>query len=146
MKGELQKPALQELRQREKKRTRKGAEKRRKLQNITLIDARPVEVNERRIPGHWEGDLIIGKDHKSALGVIVERQTRFVLIDRLEEYSALEVRKRREKRLQTIEPELVQSLTFDQGKETAEHEALAAKIKMNVYFCHPHAPGEKGTD
>jgi len=145
MKGELQKLALQELRQKGKKRTRKGEETRGKLANITLIDERPLEANERTIPGHWEGDLIIGKDHKSALSVIVERQTRYVLIDRLESYSASAVRKSIEKRLKTIEPELVKSLTCDQGKEMAEHETMASRIKMKVYFCHPHSPWEKGT-
>jgi IS30 family transposase len=145
MKGELQKLALQELRQKGKKRTKKGEETRGRLANITLIDESPIEVNERSIPGHWEGDLIIGKDHKSALSVIVERQTRYVLIDRLENYSASEVRKSIEKRLRMIEPELVKSITCDQGKEMAEHEAMAARIKMKVYFCHPHSPWEKGT-
>jgi IS30 family transposase len=76
LKGELKKLALQELRQKDKKRSTKGTEKRGKLANITLIDERPEEVNARMVPGHWEGDLIIGKDHKSALSVIVERQTR----------------------------------------------------------------------
>lgn len=145
MKGELQKLALQELRQKGKKRRKKGEETRGKLANIALIDERPEEANERTVPGHWEGDLIIGKDHKSALSVIVERQTRFVLIDRLENYSAPEVRKSIEKRLKTLEPELVKSITVDQGKEMAEHEKLASKIKMKVFFCHPHSPWEKGT-
>jgi len=145
MKGELQKLALQELRQKGKKRTKKGKETRGKLANITLIDERPLEVNERTVPGHREGDLIIGKDHKSVLSVIVERQTRYVLIDRLENYSASEVRKSIEKRLKTLEPELVKSLTCDQGKERAEHETLTSRIKMKVYFCHPHSPWEKGT-
>ena len=145
MKGELKKLAILELRQKGKKRTKQGAEKRGKLANITLIDERPEEVDSRAVPGHWEGDLIIGKDHKSALSVIVERQTRYVLIDRLEDYSAEEVRKSIEKRLKTIEPKLVKSLTCDQGKEMAEHEKLASKIKMKVYFCHPHSPWEKGT-
>ncbi len=113
--------------------------------NITLIDERPEEVNARTVPGHWEGDLIIGKDHKSALSVIVERQTRYVLIDQLENYSAPEVRKSIEKRLKTLEPQLVKSMTCDQGKEMAEHERLARSIQMKVYFCHPHAPWEKGT-
>ena len=145
MKGELKKLAIQELRQKGKKRSVKGTEKRGKLANITLIDERPEEVHPRTVPGHWEGDLIIGKDHKSALSVIVERQTRYVLIDRLENYTAQEVRKSIEKRLKTLEPQLVKSITCDQGKEMAEHERLAKSMKMKVYFCHPHSPWEKGT-
>jgi len=145
MKGELQKLALQELRQKGKKRTKQSEETRGKLSNIRLIDDRPEEVKGRGVPGHWEGDLIIGKDHKSALSVIVERQTRYVMIDRLERYTASEVRKSIEKRLRTLKPDLVKSITCDQGKEMAEHEILAKKIRMKVYFCHPHSPWEKGT-
>lgn len=145
MKGELQKLALQELRQKGKKQKKTGEENRGKLPNMTLIDDRPIEINERTVPGHWEGDLIIGKDHKSALSVIVERQTRYVLIDRLESYTARDVRQSIEKRLRKISPNLLGSITCDQGKEMAEHEILAQNIKMKVYFCHPHSPWEKGT-
>ncbi len=145
MKGELKKPALQELSQKEKERSAKSAEKCGKLASITLSDERPEEVNARTVPGHWEGDLIIGKDHTSALSVIVERQTRYVLINRLENYTALEVRENIEKRLKTLEPQLVKNITCDQGKEMAEHERLASSIKMKVYFCHPHSPWEKDT-
>jgi len=146
MKGELQKLALQELRQKGKKRKKKGEETRGKLANIKFIDERQEEVNTRIVPGHWEGDLIIGKDHKSALSVIVERQTRYGLIDRLENYTAPEVRKSLEKRLKTLKPELVKSIPYDQGKEIAEHEMLARKIRMRVYFCHPHSPMVKSLD
>ena len=76
--------------------------------------------------------MIIGKDHKLALSVIVERQTRYVLINRLENYTALEVRESIEKRLKTLEPQLVKNITCDQGKEMAEHERLASSIKMKV--------------
>lgn len=145
MKGELKKLALQDLRQKGKKRTKRGTETRGKLANITLIDERPEEVNLRTVPGHWEGDLIIGKVHKSALSVIVERQTRYVLIDRLETYTAEEVRNSIEKRLKSLEPNLVRSITCDQGKEMAKHASLAKSVKMKVYFCHPHSPWEKGT-
>lgn len=145
MKGELQKMALKELRQKGKRRRKKGEEARGKLVNMTLIDGRPEEINDRSAPGHWEGDLIIGKDHKSALSVIVERQTRYVLIDRLENYTAREVRQSIERRFKKIRPELVKSMTYDQGKEMAEHESLARNIKMKVFFCHPHSPWEKGT-
>ena len=116
MKGELKKLALQEPRQKGKKRSTRGTEKRRKLANITLIDERPEEANARTVPFHWEGDLIIGKDHKSALSVIVERQTRYVLIDRLENYTAPEVKKRFEKRLKTLEPQLLKALPVTKAK------------------------------
>jgi len=88
---------------------------RRKLPNITLIDERPEDVNVRIIPGDWEGDLIIGKDYKSVLSLIVE--PRHVMIDRLEGYTALEVRKSTEKRLTTLKPEVVKSITCDQWEK-----------------------------
>ena len=144
MKGELQRLALEELLQKGKRRKKRNEDTRGKLSNIRLIDDRPEDVNGRIVPGHWEGDLIIGKDHKSALSVIVERQTRYVMIDRLESYTAPEVRKSIEKRLKTLKPDLVKSITCDQGKEMAEHEMLAGKIRMKVYSCHPHSPWEKG--
>lgn len=144
MKGELKKLALAELRQKGKKRS-SGKETRGKIPNMTLIDDRPEEISGRLLPGHWEGDLIIGKDHKSALSVIVERKTRFVMIDRLLTYDAKTVRNSIEKRLKSIDPEIVKSLTCDQGKEMAQHEILAEKMKLKVYFCHPHSPWEKGT-
>lgn len=146
LKGELKKLALQELRQRGKKRKVSNiAEKRGKLQNMTLIDKRPAEIDSREMPGHWEGDLIIGKDHKSALCVTVERQSRFVQIDLLKKYDAKTVRKTIEKRFKKLEPFLRKTITFDQGKENSEHETLSENLKIDVYFCHPHSPWEKGT-
>jgi IS30 family transposase len=144
MKGELKKLALKELRQKGKSR-KKSTDTRGTIPHMTLIDERPEEINTRIVPGHWEGDLIIGDNHKSALSVIVERQMRYVLIDRLESYTAEEVRKSIENRFKRLSPELVKSITCDQGKEMSEHEKLASKIKLKVYFCHPHAPWEKGT-
>jgi len=144
MKGELKKLAIVELRQKGKKRSN-GIETRGKIPNMTLIDERPDETNLREIPGHWEGDLIIGRGHQSALSVIVERKTRYVMIDRLLSFDAETVRKSIEKRLKSMDPEIVKSLTCDQGKEMSQHETLARKMKMKVYFCHPHSPWEKGT-
>lgn len=144
MKGEMKKLALQELRQHGKKRKGK-AEPRGKLSNMTLIDERPKEVDARVVPGHWESDLIIGANHQSALSVIVERKSRYVMIDLLESYDAESVRKSIERRFKKLEPVLTKSITCDQGKEMAQHELLSARIKTKVYFCHPHSPWEKGT-
>lgn len=147
MKGELKKLALSELRLKGKKRRKGGekAEKRGKIAEMTLIDERPAEVEGREIAGHWEGDLIIGKGHKSAILVTVERKSRYVQMDLLLEYGAGTVRKTVERRFKRIEPSLVKSITFDQGKENSEHKKLAERAKIKVYFCHPHSPWEKGT-
>jgi IS30 family transposase len=146
MRGELKQIALKDLRQRGKKRkVSLSSEKRGKLQGITLIDERPIEVDSREVPGHWEGDLIIGKDHKSAISVIVERQTRFVQLDLLYEYDATQVRKVIEKRFKKLTPQLRKTITFDQGKENSEHQKLSDNMNIDVYFCHPSSPWEKGT-
>ena len=146
MRGELKKLALHDLRQHGKKRKTVNSEERRgKLKDITLIDERPPEVNSRTVPGHWEGDLIIGKNHKSALCVIVERQTRYIQLDLLHTYDATTVRKTIERRFKRMEPQLRKSITFDQGKENSEHKKLSEDVKIDVYFCHPASPWEKGT-
>jgi IS30 family transposase len=146
MKGELKKLALQDLRLRGKGRKRgEEGETRGKIPEMTLIDTRPAEINARITPGHWEGDLIIGKGHQSAILVTVERKTRFVQMDLLEGMDARTVRKTIEKRFKRLEPTLRNSITFDQGKENSEHKELSKNLAMTVYFCHPHSPWEKGT-
>jgi IS30 family transposase len=112
---------------------------------MTLIDRRPVEINAREAPGHWEGDLIIGKDHQSAILVTVERKSRFLQMDLLESMDARTVRKTVEMRFKRLEPALRKSITFDQGKENSEHKRLSENTGIAVYFCHPHSPWEKGT-
>jgi transposase, IS30 family len=92
-----------------------------------------------------EKSLAIGKDHKSAICVIVERQTRYIQLDLLTKYDARTVRKTIEKRFRRIEPHLRKTLTLDQGKENSEHIRLAENLKIDVFFCHPHSPWEKGT-
>ena len=147
MKGELKRIALEDLRQKGKKRrqhTEKG-ETRGKISEMTLIDRRPAEAAGRVVTGHWEGDLIIGKGHKSALCVIVERKSRFVQIDLLERYDAATVRKTIEKRFRRLGDKLCKTITFDQGKENSEHKIFTERTGIKVYFCHPHSPWEKGT-
>ncbi len=146
MRGELKKLALKDLRLKGKKRKSANKdEKRGKLKDITLIDERPAEINSRKVPGHWEGDLLIGKDHKSAICVIVERKTRFIQLDLLKTYDANTVRKTIEKRFKKISPLLRKSLTLDQGKENSEFKKLKENLNIDVYFYHPASPWEKGT-
>jgi IS30 family transposase len=146
MKGELKKLALEDLRQRGKPRKKgNAAEKRGRIPEMTLIDTRPEEINARTVAGHWEGDLIIGKNHESALCVTVERKTRFIPLDLLTRYDARTVRKAIEKRFKKLGPELRKSLTLDQGHENSEHQTLTENLGIDVYFCHPHSPWEKAT-
>ena len=146
MKGELKKLALRDLRLKGKKRrSPNSSDGRGTLKEITLIDQRPKEIDSRNVPGHWEGDLIIGKGHKSAILVTVERKTRYIQLDLLTKYDAFTVRKKIESRFKKLEPHLRKSITLDQGRENAQHKELSENMNMAVYFCHPSSPWEKGT-
>lgn len=110
------------------------------------IEERPGEVADRIIPGHWEGDLIIGKHKRTALGTLVERTTRTTLLVPLEKKDAASVREAYVEKLRKLPKELRKSLTYDRGKEMSEHKELTAMIGMTVYFAHPASPWERGTN
>lgn len=116
-----------------------------KLKDMVLIDHRPPEVATRATPGHFEGDLIMGPGNASAVGVLVERTTRFMLLCHLPQKDATSVRAAFERKLADLPAQLRLSLTYDQGKEMAEHAQLAANLKIKVYFCHAHSPWERAT-
>jgi len=145
--GELRKELLKHLRQGHKKRRSRsrGTDRRGTIPNMTSIHERPAEVEERIVPGHWEGDLIKGARNASAVGTIVERTTRLVLLARLDGSTAPEVRQAFQHRLSRIPEPLRKSLTYDRGKEMADHEKLARNLKMSVYFADPHSPWQRGT-
>jgi IS30 family transposase len=137
MKRELKKPALNGLRLRGKTQKKgKAGEKRGKIPEMTLTGTRPAEINARSAAGHWEGDLIIGKDHKSAILVTVERKSRFVQMDLLKSWDAPTVRKAIERRFKRLEESLRKSITFVLGKENSEHKELAKNIVMTrgIFF------------
>jgi IS30 family transposase len=147
-KGELKKELISMLRQHKPKRQKRGMEleKRGTIPDMISIEQRPAEVADRSVPGHWEGDLIVGKDHKSALGTLVERSTRYLLLVHLEGKDAESVRKAFAKKLQSMPRDLKRSLTYDRGKEMAQHKQFTVSTKMQVYFCHPHSPWQRGTN
>ena len=145
--GELKKELIRYLRHRKpnrKPRLSKG-EKRGKIADMISIEERPAEVADRSVPGHWEGDLIIGKDHKSAIATIVERQTRYVLMVHLKSYDAETVRKTIARRMKTLPEGLRKSVTWDQGKEMSQHKEFSIATGMTVYFCDPASPWQRGT-
>jgi IS30 family transposase len=145
--GALKKELIEGLRQRKSQRySRKGIyNKRGGIADMVSIEERPVEVADRSIVGHWEGDLIVGKDHKSALGVIVERKTRAVILVPLVAKDAYSVREAFERELSTLPEQMKRSLTYDNGKEMTQHKLFTANTQMQVYFCHPNSPWERGT-
>lgn len=146
--GELKKRMLEMLRRERKRRhKRKNAGKiERKLEDMISIEERPAEVADRTVPGHWEGDLLIGRNRQSALGSLVERTTRFVALVPLRDRTAEEVRKAFAREMKSLPAQLKRSLTYDQGREMAEHKLFTRDTNMRVYFAHPASPWERGTN
>jgi IS30 family transposase len=117
-----------------------------RIKDKVMISERPPEVEDRAIPGHWEGDLIIGKNHASAIGTLVERSTRFVMLLHLPDRDAATVREAIAAAILTLPQALRRSLTWDQGIEMAEHLQLRMDTEMDVYFCDPHSPWQRGSN
>jgi transposase, IS30 family len=117
-----------------------------RLRNPILISDRPPEAEDRAVPGHWEGDLIINKGGRSAMGVLVERSSRYVVLLHLPHgRTAEEVRAALTRQVSKLPAELRRTLTWDQGKEMAEHVRFSTDTNMVVYFCDPHSPWQRGT-
>jgi IS30 family transposase len=116
-----------------------------KSPDMVLVDERPAEVENRLIAGHYEGDLILGEGNRSAVGVLVERTTRYTMLCHLPQKDATSVREAFTRRLADIPPAFRLSLTYDQGKEMSQHKTLASDLGLKVFFCHPHSPWERGS-
>lgn len=146
--GELRRELLSHLRQHHKQRRprSRGKDRRGQIADMICIEERPVEVEDRSVPGHWEGDLIMGAGNRTALGTLVERTTRTTLLVPLKAKDAESVRKAFARRLRAIPRQMKLSMTYDRGKEMAEHKLFTADTKMQVYFAHPHSPWERGTN
>ena len=151
--GSLKRTLIQALRQERKRRrsqgSRKGtaAETRGKIADMLSIEERPQEVADRIVSGHWEGDLIMGKYKRSALGTLVERTTRYTILVPLgKNKDAQSVRKAYTRALRSIPKELAKTLTYDQGKEMSEHKVFTIDTGIQIYFAHPASPWERGTN
>lgn len=121
-------------------------EMRGKIADMISIEERPAEVRDRTVPGHWEGDLIMGKYKRTAMGTLVERTTRYTILVPLSAKDAVSVRKAYAKALQTVPKELAKTLPYDQGKEMSEHKQFTIDTGITVYFAHPGSPWERGTN
>jgi transposase, IS30 family len=145
--GALKRELARYLRRRHRfRRPRKVRLSSRPIQDLISIDERPKEVADRTVPGHWEGDLLVGHANASALGTLVERTTRFTLLVPLKAKDAATVRQAFARELRTLPAQLRRSLTYDQGPEMREHRLFTTQTKMRVYFAHPHSPWERGTN
>jgi len=146
--GTLRSELLAALRQARKARRprARGADRRGQLPNITPIAERPPEVATRKVPGHWEGDLIKGARNGSAVGSLVERTTRLVILARLDGTDAESARQGFTRKLKRVPAPLRKTLTYDRGKEMAEHERLAQRLAIQVFFADPHSPWQRGTN
>jgi IS30 family transposase len=111
------------------------------------ITARPAEVSDRAVPGHWEGDLILGAGNRTAAITLVERATRYTMIARLPaRHDATTVTDRLIEMVTALPAHLVKTLTWDQGAELAEHARFTVAADCKVYFCDPHSPWQRGTN
>ena len=146
--GELRKELIGCLRQgrsTRKPRTR-GTDRRGQIPDMQSIHVRPPEIQDRLIPGHWEGDLIKGAGNRSSVGTLVERTSGFVVLAKMRSASAADALESFGKALKGIPEALRKTLTYDQGKEMSYHTALTLRTGVQVYFADPHSPWQRGSN
>jgi transposase, IS30 family len=146
--GELRRQLKGDLRSGRTRRRQRGAPGQgRPLVDMISISERPAEVEDRAVPGHWEGDLLMGANNRSAIATLVERHTRYVLLARLEHGHGTErVIDAIIERIGTLPTHLARSLTWDQGRELAAHKRFSEQTGIQVYFCDPHSPWQRGSN
>ena len=129
------------------RRNRSRIDRRGRTADMVMISERPAEVEDRSVPGHWEGDLIIGKAGSSAVGTLVERSTRYVMLLHLPgDHGAESVRTAMTAKIKTLPEHLVRSITWDQGVEMRQHRRFSVDTGVDVYFCDPHSPWQRGSN
>ena len=149
-KGQLKRDLAKKLRSgrvKRKPRTSQDERKARFRDPMVMISERPAEVEDRAIPGHWEGDLIMGADNKSAIGTLVERTSRDTILLHLPDgHDSEHVQEAVIKKMQRLPRLMLNSLTWDQGSELAQHLKIGVALDIQVYFCDPHSPWQRPTN
>jgi IS30 family transposase len=127
---------------------RVAAQRRSRIPGMVNVSERPPEAEDRAVPGHWEGDLVMGSvESNSAVGTLVERTTRFLMLLHLPHgHSAPAVAEAMIAKMVTLPEQLRRSLTWDQGQEMAHHAQIAEATGLEIYFCDPHAPWQRGSN
>jgi len=127
--------------------SRKVGQRKNRIPNMINIAERPAEVEDRAVPGNWEGDVIIGKQNQTAIGTLVERQTGYTMLLHLPEgYKPEQVRDALAAKIQTLPDSLRLSLTWDQGPEMRDWKHVSIDAGIDIYFCDPHSPWQRGTN
>ena len=146
--GELRRELARCLRSGRTCRKKRGTvDGRGRIPGMVNISERPAEADDRAVPGHWEGDLILGEGGRSAVGTLVERTTRVVLLLHLEDgRSAESVEAAMRKAIATLPAELRRSITWDQGAEMSSHASFTTATGIPIYFCDPHSPWQRGSN
>jgi len=125
---------------------RQAGKRRNQIPDMINITERPAEADDRAVPGHWEGDLIIGKNNRTAIGTLVERTTGYTMLVHLPDgYKPEQVRDALTEKIKTIPEILRASLTWDQGIEMRDWQQVSVAADIDVYFCDPHAPWQRAT-
>ena len=126
---------------------RRPQQRRSRIPDPLMISERPAEAADRAVPGHWEGDLITGSQNKSAIGTLVERSTRYVMLLHLPHgHTAEHVQAAMLEAISTLPQHLWRSLTWDQGNEMARHREITLATDLPIYFCDPHSPWQRGSN
>ena len=127
--------------------SRKVGQRKNRIPNMINIAERPAEVEDRAVPGHWEGDLIIGRQNQTAIGTLVERSTGYVMLLHLPDgYKPEQVRDVLAAKIKTLPDSVRLSLTWDQGPEMRDWKHVSIDADIDVYFCDPHSPWQRGTN
>lgn len=127
--------------------SRKVGQRKNRIPNMINIAERPAEVEDRAVPGNWEGDLVIGKQNQTAIGTLVERQTGYAMLLHLPDgYKPEQVREALGAKIATLPESLRLSLTWDQGTEMRDWKHVSIETGIDIYFCDPHSPWQRGTN